>query len=85
MYKTVQVAGKNFTWSRTTRSGVAQASTLGLPPGVWPDVIVVCSAKTGSERTFVRYPVLDTLYEKVYTCTSLDPNTRDLRLVVLNT
>lgn len=43
-----------FNWDNATKWLVAEASTLQLPPGAWPEAIIVESHKTGNGLIFER-------------------------------
>lgn len=46
--------GISFTTVGCNRSGVAEASTLGLAPGMWPERLHITSHKTQATQTFFR-------------------------------
>ncbi|NBT36017.1 MAG: hypothetical protein EBT03_10865 [Betaproteobacteria bacterium] len=51
------INGKQITWVNSTR-GLADASTLGFPPGVLPESIQVRSHRTGRVVEFILKSVI---------------------------
>ena len=52
MQNQITVNGRQITWVAETRTAMAEASTLGLKVGQWPETINVVSHKTGDIRTW---------------------------------
>jgi hypothetical protein len=52
--------GRLFGWTESfgRHVGVSEASTLALPPGVWPALLQVRSHRTGTVRAFLRTGLL---------------------------